>query len=313
MLINIQDIWHADVLRAHDEYVSEIIDKAVVAPGSYIDVLIRRHRNHFAIHEPNQLRLIIESVKDMTSSACQATYQEFLEDCRKIFNYGKFSDKSKKGWNAFQLCASSMYQMCPYCQQAGALTVYRESDTQAFRPTLDHFYPKAQYPFLGLSLYNLIPSCHSCNSSLKTTADFYEEEHLHPFEDGELIRYEWDVEQYLRNREAIGPIGGSLELNGVSIQSIPAGHIKSTSIKNSISTFLIEERLNLNLMSLRRFQDTLLYYSPERLAETNAKILSPSGWTLTEDQALQFSYKDYKNEWFGRLKADLYDATWARI
>jgi len=312
MQINIQDVWSADVRRTHKEYVTNLIKKASITPGSYLEVMLKKHQRHLASGIPKRLRLVVESVRNMTASASVATYNEFLEDCRKLFDYGTFSDKKTKGWNAFELCASSKYQLCPYCQQAVALTIYRDSKSQAFRPTLDHFYPKAQYPFLGLSLYNLVPSCHSCNSSLKTTKDFYKKKHLHPFEDSELIRFEWDVKQYLRDREAIGPRGGSLNLNGVSIRAVSTAHEKSTSVKNSISTFLIEERLSLNLSSLRRFQEILLTYSPERLAEANANILFPSGWTLTEEQALQFSYRDYKNEWLGRLKADLYDAAWGR-
>ncbi len=35
--------------------------------------------------------------------------------------------------------------------------------------TLDHFLDKATYPFLALSLYNLVPSCSTCNSKVKRT------------------------------------------------------------------------------------------------------------------------------------------------
>ena len=35
--------------------------------------------------------------------------------------------------------------------------------------TLDHYYDKGSYPYLALSLYNLIPSCYTCNSKLKKT------------------------------------------------------------------------------------------------------------------------------------------------
>ena len=35
--------------------------------------------------------------------------------------------------------------------------------------TLDHFLDKATYPFLALSLYNLIPSCYTCNTKVKGT------------------------------------------------------------------------------------------------------------------------------------------------
>ena len=58
---------------------------------------------------------------------------------------------------------------CPYCNRSPIHTVFDNSANQKglIRPTLDHFYPKAKYPFLALSFYNLIPSCYFCNSSLK--------------------------------------------------------------------------------------------------------------------------------------------------
>ena len=33
--------------------------------------------------------------------------------------------------------------------------------------TLDHYIDKGKYPYLALSLYNLIPSCYTCNSKVK--------------------------------------------------------------------------------------------------------------------------------------------------
>ncbi|MEN4760277.1 hypothetical protein ABEG63_08105 [Chryseobacterium sp. C39-AII1] len=38
--------------------------------------------------------------------------------------------------------------------------------------TLDHFLPKSDFPFLSLSIYNLIPSCYSCNSKFKGSKEF---------------------------------------------------------------------------------------------------------------------------------------------
>jgi len=37
--------------------------------------------------------------------------------------------------------------------------------------TLDHFIDKGNYPYLALSLYNLIPSCYTCNSKLKHSSE----------------------------------------------------------------------------------------------------------------------------------------------
>lgn len=45
---------------------------------------------------------------------------------------------------------------------------------------IDHFFSKARFPYLGLSFYNLIPSCHNCNSNLKGSKEFLLETHIHP-------------------------------------------------------------------------------------------------------------------------------------
>ena len=39
--------------------------------------------------------------------------------------------------------------------------------------TLDHVLPQSLYPYLSLSLFNLTPSCYSCNSKLKRDAKIY--------------------------------------------------------------------------------------------------------------------------------------------
>ncbi len=49
---------------------------------------------------------------------------------------------------------------CPYCNRN---YIYSLSKSSKIKPELDHFYPKSKYPFLGLSFYNLIPSCQTCN------------------------------------------------------------------------------------------------------------------------------------------------------
>jgi hypothetical protein len=296
------------VLHTHEAYVKNILDNAKPAPGSLLHCLLDRHRDDFAISQPEKLRAIIANTLKMTEMASNLTLVEFLSECKDLFNYDKFSGKHTKGWNAYALCQSSEYQMCPYCQQAGALTIYRDPNTKSFHPTLDHFYPKAQYPYLALSLYNLVPSCHTCNSSLKSTADFYKMSHLHPYEDEELIRFDWDVDYYLEMRKGTGPMPGSLAKTGVTIRAVADGHKKSNHGKNSASTFLTEERLHLNIFALRLFQESVLLNSPDRIAEINRVVLANSHWKLSEETALQFSYNNYKNEWQGRLKRDLYEA-----
>lgn len=52
---------------------------------------------------------------------------------------------------------------CPYCNMADIHYTPATALSRAEKGVLDHFYPKEIYPILGLSFYNLIPSCSSCN------------------------------------------------------------------------------------------------------------------------------------------------------
>ncbi|WP_298157165.1 hypothetical protein [Flavobacterium sp.] len=44
--------------------------------------------------------------------------------------------------------------------------------------TLDHFLPQYNFQYLSLSLYNLIPSCYSCNSKFKGIKEFKDDNNL---------------------------------------------------------------------------------------------------------------------------------------
>ncbi|MNX93551.1 hypothetical protein D3C86_1257350 [compost metagenome] len=58
-----------------------------------------------------------------------------------------------------------------------------KNGNKIIRPTLDHWFSQEEYPILALSFYNLIPSCSPCNTSVKHTAKFRLEEHVHPYVD----------------------------------------------------------------------------------------------------------------------------------
>ena len=75
--------------------------------------------------------------------------------------------------------------LCPYCQRNYVNIIQKDSFT--IKPDLDHFYPKAKYPFLAATIDNLIPACQVCNSRLKKEIDFYKIKHLHPLKPTENI------------------------------------------------------------------------------------------------------------------------------
>lgn len=60
---------------------------------------------------------------------------------------------------------------CPYCNMQYTLYVkaYKEDGTvkEMAKLQFDHFYNQADYPMFSMSMYNLIPSCASCNLGKK--------------------------------------------------------------------------------------------------------------------------------------------------
>jgi len=72
-------------------------------------------------------------------------------------NYNIYDD-FRKEW-ANKLVTLTNINVCPYCNRNFIMN-FKHTQTTV---ELDHFFPKSEYPYLAISLYNLIPSCHTCN------------------------------------------------------------------------------------------------------------------------------------------------------
>lgn len=66
--------------------------------------------------------------------------------------------------------------VCPYCNRSYIFT----SSKKGTRPQYDHYFPKSKYPYLALSMYNLIPCCSICNQ-LKSNMDTHITPIVYPY------------------------------------------------------------------------------------------------------------------------------------
>jgi hypothetical protein len=303
MLINIAGVW-ADAETEHQSYVDGIVkyfltlehgNYKYLASSKFGDFL-QAHSATFALGKPAELEQIIAAAKPVLKGMNAVDKQAFRTDAKLVFNYGKFCAKNSPLWNAYSLCAKAKHTVCPYCQQAYAFTV-KKARGGAFRPTLDHYYPKGKYPYLALSLYNLVPSCYSCNSSLKTTKDFYRKKHLHPFSDAEAIEFAWDIKSYLKKMSS-GKSDFQLKL---------IFDKNNTSAKNSANTFLLKERFDGHARLLEVFAQAVQGWNESPILNSH---IAKNGFNFnfTEQHALGFDKANYKNEMLGKIKLDLYDA-----
>lgn len=75
--------------------------------------------------------------------------------------------------------------VCPYCNRNFINPIYKNhslgGDNKKQSPDIEHFFPKSIYPFLSLSISNLLPSCAFCNK-IKHNVDTYKHNCLSPYE-----------------------------------------------------------------------------------------------------------------------------------
>ncbi|SUV06344.1 Uncharacterised protein [Priestia megaterium] len=90
--------------------------------------------------------------------------------------YTKFTNRN---WSKSLLNKLNV-RVCPYCNRQYTFTL----GSDGIRPQFDHYFPKSLFPYLAVSLYNVIPSCSICNSkksnldTSNNTKDLY-----YPYED----------------------------------------------------------------------------------------------------------------------------------
>lgn len=106
--------------------------------------------------------LVLCSPEDFQSIICKyAPLVSPYEDFNKymIGQYERvFYEEHIGEWLAKELNVN----VCPYCNRQYTFTV-KSNQGKTFKPQFDHFYSKSKYPYLALSLFNLIPSCPECN------------------------------------------------------------------------------------------------------------------------------------------------------
>ena len=123
---------------------------------------------------------------DYNEDADKEKIDRFLNDIKRVFDYNSFIIKGKKeSWNAYIFTKETGVTVCPYCNRQYVQTITRinnENKTEfVMRPEIDHYFEKSRYPFFALSIYNLIPCCHYCNSVIKHTRKLNLDDYIHPY------------------------------------------------------------------------------------------------------------------------------------
>lgn len=162
-----------------DNYYKEIAkSKADKFNGLTFEEYYNKHYKNFLIYE---LKEILCGNFEKLIEIKNKLVKKDDNKIKSFFNYDKAkSTKFIPLISKLQPKISNFFQenievhTCYYCNIDFINTFKKNNETKnAF--TLDHVLEKADYPFLALSLYNLVPSCYVCNSKVKDSKILFDE------------------------------------------------------------------------------------------------------------------------------------------
>jgi hypothetical protein len=185
----------------------------------------------------------------------QTLFGKLISD--EFLNYKNFrgSDNCKKLFLKLDFKSAT----CPYCNYNKLdITTLTKNSSNAQKSKayldLDHFYPKSLNPFFALSFFNLIPSCHSCNSTDKSDMPFSIQTQINPY-------YESFDDIYKFKISLVKLLGDSMDT--IEIQKI------SKPLDTSSNDFNLVAKYNNNIDSAESLINLFLKYNKQHIGTTN--------------------------------------------
>ena len=177
------------------EYIKNNLQKILLADAKELKELIR----YFDVNYPC---LTIDYKKEDKPPLYTIVYNIFVSNgysnyFSEVYNKtrkNKIEYLIEKKYHAYKFIEELNIRTCPYCNRNYISSVSKDKkDDKKTRPEIDHFYPKAIYPFLACSFYNLIPSCKTCNH-MKSDNDSFRNGLMNPYEmEEDTFKFSYDL------------------------------------------------------------------------------------------------------------------------
>lgn len=281
-----------EFINAHSQFVDELIGK----------------EEKILISSPRALNLLAEKIKPKYDIALQKainwelplpnTKTNWELSLKKVFNYDLFVKEPKPTkkrltyYYAYDLAEKLNVIVCPYCNRQYTFTL-KTSDGKT-RPEFDHFYSKAEHPYFALSFYNLVPSCHICNSSLKGSDKFTTKTHLNPFSNcfNDVLKFEIGITSadYINS-------GKDFTIDIVPFDSKKKNTAVVKRALNNAKTFHLEELYRLHKDLVIELIRKAYYYDSTRRKELEKALVTGTATPLFKkgeiDRYITGVYTDY--------------------
>ncbi len=259
----------------------------LLLPANNLSTLIRKMEKKFPVlkndRQPNT---------SSKSKLYQCLYKAFI-----TLGY------SEKSFPDFKLTQALNLKACPYCNAEEIIVQdLQDRGIRIRNSELDHFYSKKMYPYLAISLYNLVPSGRICNGgNCKHEKDTLKESLISPFElyDSEGLQFELELNHK-------GVLSYDTFTKSCSIRT----HVVNAALTNNARIFLIASRYSKELEHARFVWTLHQEYSSEgyrKMVEKKSRLLNT---TLTFDTWFELELKitpsNYSNHKLSKLSMDIW-------
>ena len=246
-----------------------------------IDFFKARKSELSSTKKNDYLKLIYSRILDSLNNELE---DHILTKYKKLYSY--FHKEREKGGlkNNIILAKALDVSVCPYCNRNFINT---RGDSHSGRQ-YDHFFSRDKVPYFALSLYNLVPTCSTCNHMKSNN----EQMECCPF-DKRLLENE--------NR---------LRFN----VEFPSGNITLKNTVHDIDILKLNETYEINSLDVKRLFNAEKMYCREYRNKLLEKVESRYHYLLSEQQFDRMIYGDivvldhtkFRNEILSYLKYDTY-------
>jgi len=267
------------------EHIKNNLQKILLADSKELKELIKYFDANFPC-------LITDYKQDKKPPLYTIIYNIFVSNGYSDYFLKTHKDKTvkhvktqiEKKYHAYKFIEELNIGTCPYCNRNYISSVSKDKeDDKKTRPEIDHFYPKAIYPFLACSFYNLIPSCKTCNH-MKSDDDSFRDELMNPYDmKDDTFRFSYD-------------------LNSVDVLNIEFSkkyrhnHEKSINIIFDKKNEINEKYFELEKLYNQEHRDIVIELLVKKAYYPQSYINELSGFGFNQDEIYRYLFSNYTKD-----------------
>ncbi|CAL2087248.1 hypothetical protein [Tenacibaculum sp. 190524A05c] len=294
-------VKHELSVRIQRYLTRERIDEIIRAKPDFLWNVLERFylsATHFRLSEFNDyinFLSIKESDRTIPQKRLISRFKKLNIKLLKVFSYSTFIKKEKK-YNAYILSSKLDKNTCTYCNRNYTNTVVSENGEKIIRPQFDHWYPKKKLSLLALSFYNLIPSCSTCNTSIKGDQIFKIGVYIHPYLDkinNKDFKFSYRYSSKTKSGFAIKLLYPNND------------HV----VRRTMRSYKIEEVYNAHTEELKELLKIKQAYSERYLSILSSNTYN--GLNISQEELYRLAFgvyydeKDFSKRPFSKMKKDI--------